>query len=142
MYRETCAGVFTPKWFWERISQGGVSVFDIAPTGYDRLAEYFDEHVAVLPPSQRETYIQGMINARSAGVTGSLLQPHTQKRWTELRRGKPLLNLLGSTEATLICNMRWENPDYADMVVLQTLNRVPRSTKHMSVLSRTSGAQG
>ena len=60
-----------------------------------------------------------MVDARVAGVSGSLLQPHTQKRWTELRRGKPLLNLYGSTEVTLICGMRWENPNYADMVSSQ-----------------------
>jgi acyl-coenzyme A synthetase/AMP-(fatty) acid ligase len=142
VYRETCAGVFTPKWFWERISQGSVSVFDIAPTGYDRLAEYFDKHIAVLPPSERETYIQGMISARSAGVTGSLLQPHTQKRWTELRRGKPLLNLLGSTEVTLICSMRWENPNYLDMVFILNSYHVPRNTENVSVLSRTGGTKG
>ncbi|KFY31419.1 hypothetical protein V493_01126 [Pseudogymnoascus sp. VKM F-4281 (FW-2241)] len=112
---ETCGGVFNPEWFWERIRQGGVSVFDVAPTGYDRLAKYFDEHIAVLPPAQAEVYIQGMIAVKVAGVSGSLLSPHTQERWTELRRGKPLLNLYGSTEVTLICSMRWENPDYTDM---------------------------
>lgn len=117
MTRETCAGVFDPKWFWERIREGGVSVFDVAPTGYDRLATYFDEHIAVLPAGQVERYIQGMIDVRVAGVSGSLLSPHTQKRWTELRRGKPLLNLYGSTEMTLICSMRWQNPDYHDMVI-------------------------
>lgn len=115
-YRETCAGVFNPEWFWERISQGGVSIFDIAPTGYDRLAQYFDEHIAVLPPAQKEACIEGIIATRVAGVSGSLLPPHTQKRWTDLRRGKPLLNLYGSTEVMLICSMRWENPDYSDMV--------------------------
>lgn len=119
MFRETCAGVFEPKWFWERIKEGGVSVFDVAPTGYDRLAQYFDEHIAVLPAAEVEAYIQGMINVRVAGVSGSLLSPHTQTRWTELRRGKPLLNLYGSTEMTLICSMRWENPNYPDMVSVQ-----------------------
>ncbi|OBT76381.1 hypothetical protein VF21_03597 [Pseudogymnoascus sp. 05NY08] len=112
---ETCGGVFNPEWFWERIRQGGVSVFDVAPTGYDRLAKYFDDHIAVLPPAETEIYIQGMIDVKVAGVSGSLLSPHTQERWTELRRGKPLLNLYGSTEVTLICSMRWENPDYKDM---------------------------
>ena len=117
MYRETCAGVFNPKWFWERISQGGVSVFSIAPEGYDRLAEYFDEHITMLPPTQKDIYIHGIIAARFAGVTGSPLLPQTQKRWTDLRRGKPLLNLYGSTEVMLICSMRWETPDYPDMVI-------------------------
>jgi len=112
---ETCAGVFDPKWFWERISQGGVSIFDVAPTGYDRLAQYFDDHIAALPEAEKEKYIQGMIQAKVAGTSGSLLPPHTQKRWTELRRGKPLLNLYGSTEVTLICSMRWQNPEYSDM---------------------------
>jgi malonyl-CoA/methylmalonyl-CoA synthetase len=108
--------VFNTKWFWGRISQGGVSVFDVAPTGYDRLAQYYDEHIAVLPPAQRDTYLEGMIAVRVAGVSGSLLPPHTQQRWTELRRGKPLLNLYGSTEVTLICSMRWEDPNCPDMV--------------------------
>ncbi|KFY18238.1 hypothetical protein V492_00058 [Pseudogymnoascus sp. VKM F-4246] len=112
---ETCGGVFNPEWFWERIRQGGVSVFDVAPTGYDRLAKYFDDHIAVLPPTETEVYIREMIAVKVAGVSGSLLSPHTQERWTELRRGKPLLNLYGSTEVTLICSMRWENPDYTDM---------------------------
>jgi malonyl-CoA/methylmalonyl-CoA synthetase len=115
--RETCAEVFNPKWFWERISQGDVSIFDIAPTGYDRLMQYFDEHISGLPPIQKEPFIQGIIDTRVAGVSGSLLLPHTQNRWTELRRGKPLLNLYGSTEVTLICSMKWENPDYANLVI-------------------------
>lgn len=119
MFRETCAGIFEPKWFWERIKEGGVSVFDVAPTGYDRLAKYLDEHLAVLPADQVEAYIQGMVDVKVAGVSGSLLSPHTQKSWTELRRGKPLLNLYGSTEMTLICSMRWENPNYPDMVSIQ-----------------------
>lgn len=117
MNRETCAGVFDPKWFWERVSEGGVSIFDVAPTGYDRLAQYFDEHIAALPVAEKEKYIQGMIQVKVAGTSGSLLPPYTQKRWTELRRGKPLLNLYGSTEVTLICSMRWKNPEYSDMVV-------------------------
>ncbi|KFY16238.1 hypothetical protein V491_05382 [Pseudogymnoascus sp. VKM F-3775] len=112
---ETCGGVFNPEWFWERIRQGGVSVFDVAPTGYDRLAKYFDDHIAVLPPAQTEVYIREMTAVKVAGVSGSLLSQHTQTRWTELRRGKPLLNLYGSTEVTLICSMRWENPRYSDM---------------------------
>jgi malonyl-CoA/methylmalonyl-CoA synthetase len=72
----------------------------------------------VLPPAETEIYIQGMIDVKVAGVSGSLLSPHTQERWTKLRRGKPLLNLYGSTEVTLICSMRWENPDYTDMVMI------------------------
>ncbi|EKD12998.1 uncharacterized protein L3040_007081 [Drepanopeziza brunnea f. sp. 'multigermtubi'] len=112
---ETCAGNFNPQWFWERIRQGGVSIFDIAPTGYDRLERYFDEKIAVLPPAEQEPYVQGMAAARVAGVTGSLLTTHTQKKWTEFRNGKPLLNLYGSTEVTLICNMRWDDPNYPDM---------------------------
>ncbi|PBP28706.1 hypothetical protein BUE80_DR000424 [Diplocarpon rosae] len=112
---ETCAGGFDHEWFWERISQGGVSIFDIAPTGYDRLAQYFDEHIAILPAAQKQPYIQGMVEARVAGVTGSLLTTKTQKRWTEFRHGKPLLNLYGSTEVTLICNMRWNHAEYSDM---------------------------
>lgn len=109
--------MFDPRFFWERIRQGGVSVFDVAPTGYDRLAKYFEEHIAVLPPAQQEPYIQGMIDTKVAGVSGSLLSPHTQQWWTDFRRGKPLLNLYGSTEVTLICSMRWENPTYSDMVL-------------------------
>lgn len=76
----------------------------------------------MLPDAQREVYIQGMVDVKVAGVSGSLLSPHTQERWTELRRGKPLLNLYGSTEMTLICSMRWENPDYPDMVTIQGLH--------------------
>ncbi|KAH8646949.1 hypothetical protein BGZ60DRAFT_570534 [Tricladium varicosporioides] len=112
---EVCVGVFNEKWFWERVSKGDVSIFDIAATGYDRLAIYFDEHIAGLPPAEKERYIHGMTAVRVAGVSGSLLPPFTQARWTELRRGKPLLNLYGSTEMTLICSMGWENPVYEDM---------------------------
>jgi malonyl-CoA/methylmalonyl-CoA synthetase len=137
--RETCAGVFNPKWFWERISQGGVSIFDIAPTGYDRLAQYFDEHISVLPHAQKETYIQGMIATRVAGTSGSLLPLHIQKRWTDLRRGKPLLNLYGSTEALLICSMRWENPEYPDKVVSQYLLSLYWVPDSQLVLSWTGG---
>lgn len=121
MYRETCAGVFNPEWFWERISKGGVTVFSIAPEGYDRLAEYFEERITKLPPAVKEIYVHEISTVRFAGVTGSLLLPQTQKKWTELRRGKPLLNLYGSTEVTLICGMRGENPDYPDMVKIQHL---------------------
>jgi acyl-coenzyme A synthetase/AMP-(fatty) acid ligase len=144
MCRETCAGVFEPQWFWERIKEGGVSVFDVASTGYDRLAKYFDEHIAVLPSAQVEKYIQGMVDVRVAGVSGSLLSPHTQKRWTELRRGKPLLNLYGSTEMTLICSMRWENSDYPDMVSTQDPHTLRYGIDCVIVLSWTTrtGSRG
>ncbi|KAL2067236.1 hypothetical protein VTL71DRAFT_1660 [Oculimacula yallundae] len=112
---ETCAGVFDSKWFWERIRQGGLSVFSIAPEGYDRFAEYFDDNIASLPSVQKERYLDGLTAAKFAGATGSRLLPHTQNRWTDLRRGKPLLNLYGSTEVTLICGMSWKNPNYPDM---------------------------
>lgn len=68
-----------------------------------------------------------MTETRVAGVSGSLLPTHTQKRWTELRKGRPLLNLYGSTEMTLICSMRWENPDYSDMVSVEHCNREEES---------------
>jgi malonyl-CoA/methylmalonyl-CoA synthetase len=97
-----------------------LSVFDVAPTGYDRLAEYFDKHIATLPSALREIYIQEIVKVRVAGVSGSLLPPHTQSRWTELRKGKPLLNLYGSTEVTLICSMRWDFPEYSNMVRVET----------------------
>ena len=144
MSRETCAGVFNPEFFWNRISRGGVSVFDISPTGYDRLAQYFDEHIDVLPSAEKEKYIRGMIEARVAGVSGSLLPPHTQKRWNELRRGKPLLNLYGSTEVTLICSMRWEDPVYPDMVTSRCPNHYSQETKRILVLNRTTsiGSRG
>ncbi|CZT00093.1 uncharacterized protein RAG0_08240 [Rhynchosporium agropyri] len=112
---ETCAAVFDSKWFWERIRQGGLSIFSIAPEGYDRFAEYYDENIATLPAEQKDSYIAGITAVKVAGATGSRLLPQTQHRWTELRRGKPLLNLYGSTEATLICGMNWKNPDYLDM---------------------------
>jgi acyl-coenzyme A synthetase/AMP-(fatty) acid ligase len=114
--RESCAGVFGPKWFWERIRQGGVSIFDIAAIGYDRLAEYFDEHIAILPTTEREIYVREIAAVKVASTSGSVLPLHTQERWTSLRRGKPLLNLYGSTEMTLICCMRWESLKYSDMV--------------------------
>ncbi len=139
--RETCAGVFNPKWFWDRISQGGVSIFDIAPTGYDRLAHYFDEHISVLPHARKEMYIRGMIATRVAGVSGSLLSPHIQKRWTDLRRGKPLLNLYGSTEVLLICSMRWENPEYPDMVYFHQSHNLRANTECLLVLDWPGGAR-
>lgn len=98
-----------------------MSVFDVAPTGYDRLAQYFNEHIATLPEAEKEEYIKGIIDVRVAGVSGSLLPAHTQSWWTDLRRGKPLLNLYGSTEVTLICSMRWEQPVYEDMVRIMLL---------------------
>jgi malonyl-CoA/methylmalonyl-CoA synthetase len=140
VYRETCADVFNPKWFWERISQGGVSVFSIAPEGYDRLAEYFDEHIATLPPAHKERYIHGITAVRFAGVTGSLLLPQTQQRWTELRGGKPLLNLYGSTEVMLICSMRWENPHYSHMVTSSVFTDCSAILKCILVLRWISSA--
>ncbi|PVH96546.1 acetyl-CoA synthetase-like protein [Periconia macrospinosa] len=112
---DTCAGVFDPKFFWERVKEGDVRIFDIAATGYDRLAQYFDENIAILPSAEKERYVQGVTAVRVAGVSGSILTPHTQKKWTELRSGKPLINLYGCTEMTLIACMRWENPVYDDM---------------------------
>ena len=91
--------------------------------------------------TQKETYIRGMIATRVAGVSGSLLSPHTQKRWTELRRGKPLLNLYGSTEVLLICSMRWENPEYSDMVYFQQSRNLHPNTDCLLVLDWTSGAR-
>lgn len=83
--------------------------------------------------------MQGITAVRVAGVSGSILTPHTQKRWTELRSGKPLINLYGSTEMTLIACMRWENPVYDDMVSIATSIEL-KNTDWTTVLSWTGSS--
>ena len=69
--KETSAGVFDSSWFWRRISQKGIGVFDFAATGYDTLARHFNKHIAILAPApaQKEIYIHAMIAVRIGDIS-------------------------------------------------------------------------
>jgi acyl-CoA synthetase (AMP-forming)/AMP-acid ligase II len=107
---EFCAGAFSPLWFWQRMQQGGITCA-VAPTPLlDVLSESLDVVRNTRPLSEYEQAIQGLRDLRLL-CTGSMRVPESVKSfWRELRGGRPLVNLYGTTEVIgMISMMDWKS---------------------------------
>ncbi|KAK3720803.1 hypothetical protein LTR37_003466 [Vermiconidia calcicola] len=91
-------GGFDPAWVWDRLRQGGVTVFSGVPTIYMRLVWHYQKEIARLSPADREAYDAGAASLRTLLCGSSALQQAVQDFWTELRNGQSILVRYGSSE--------------------------------------------
>ncbi|KAJ5817120.1 hypothetical protein N7447_009353 [Penicillium robsamsonii] len=89
---------FDAAWTWERWRQGGLTVFSGVPTLYSRLKQHFEDVIALLPPQEQASYIQGARKLRILLCGTSALPGPVQQFWTELMGGRPVLTRYGATE--------------------------------------------
>ncbi|PGG96985.1 hypothetical protein AJ80_09758 [Polytolypa hystricis UAMH7299] len=92
------SGSFDAAWTWERLKQGGLTVFSAVPTIYMRMMRYFEKHLAILPQEEVDKYIAGARGFRIM-LCGTSTQPTpVQQFWTNLLGGKRILTRYGATE--------------------------------------------
>ncbi len=113
---EICSSVYTPRWFWERIRNGDVTIAPLTPQQHNGLASYFEEVIDKLPLAEREEYVRGVTSIRTMNNVGAPLTTHVQQWWTDLRGGKPLMNVYSSTELLLICDTPQNPLEHNDKV--------------------------
>lgn len=91
-------GGFDPAFTWERIKKGGLTYFSGVPTIYQRLMQYYEQHIVGLPAEQKRPYINGILGFKSLLCGTSALPAPLQEKWSNLRGGKKILTRYGGTE--------------------------------------------
>ncbi|KAL7928917.1 acyl-CoA synthetase-like protein [Trichoderma chlorosporum] len=86
-----------PRDFWEILRNGRITDMSVSPTLLRRLMEYYDENICHLPSEEREAYVTGSRSLRSVFTSGSMLNPSTAQRFTDLT-GTQIRNGYGITE--------------------------------------------
>jgi malonyl-CoA/methylmalonyl-CoA synthetase len=84
---------FDPERFWQRLSQGGVTLFMAVPTVYHRLIEAFE----AAPPERQRTLREAALELRLMVSGSAPLPERVWLRWREIT-GQSLLERYGMTE--------------------------------------------
>ena len=108
---EECSLRFNPGWFWERVKKGDVTYIVTSPTLLDALAKYYAEKVEHGPPDQRAEMIEGLCRIRVMIVGSEFVSLQTLETWQELRKGRPLVHLYGTTETHLSACTSWQRTE-------------------------------
>lgn len=91
------SGSFDPAGIWNRLRDGGITIFSGVPTIFMRLMWFYRETLSKLPDNERVAYVQAAQNLRSLLCGSSALQQPVQEFWTKMR-GLPILVRYGSSE--------------------------------------------
>ncbi|PCD39312.1 hypothetical protein FGRA07_00583 [Fusarium graminearum] len=91
---------------WEKFRERTATKIVLSPTFWYGMMHYFQENISKLPEDVVKEYIEGAIHLREATATGAMPSRRLKEFWRDLRRGKSLRVLYGSTESqeTLICS--------------------------------------
>ncbi|KAI4216128.1 MAG: hypothetical protein LQ351_001628 [Letrouitia transgressa] len=108
---EECGSLFNPGWFWERVRKGDVTYICTAPPLLDALAKYYAEKIKHGPPDQRAEMIEGLCRIRVMIVGSEFTSLEAFEIWQELRKGRPLVHLYGSTETHLSACTSWQRTE-------------------------------
>lgn len=82
---------------WERLCKWDSTALKSTPPLWQQMMDVFQERIAYLPTGERDQYIRGLRNLRSAGIYGAVASPSLLKFWRDL--GQTLTSIYGSTEA-------------------------------------------
>lgn len=82
---------------WERLRKWDYTVLTSTPPLWRQMMDHFHDHIAHLPTEERDQYIRGARNLRSAKIYGAAPSISLLKFWLDL--GKPLVTTYASTEA-------------------------------------------
>lgn len=83
---------------WEKLREKNITKTVLSPTFWYGMMHHFEEHLKKLPKSEMEEYINGVQYIRDACATGAMPSTKLKEFWKDLRDGKPLKVLYGSTE--------------------------------------------
>jgi malonyl-CoA/methylmalonyl-CoA synthetase len=83
---------------WEKLREQNITKTVLSPTFWYGMMHHFLEHLAQLPKPELEEYINGVRYLRDACATGAMPSKKVKDFWKDLRDGRPLKVLYGSTE--------------------------------------------
>ncbi|KAF4449895.1 hypothetical protein F53441_6900 [Fusarium austroafricanum] len=83
---------------WEKFRQKTATKIVLSPTFWYGMMHYFQENLSKLPEPDVQEYIEGAKHFRDATATGAMPSKRLKEFWRDLRGGKSLKVLYGSTE--------------------------------------------
>ena len=83
---------------WQRLREGGITIFSGVPTIYLRLMWHYQREIACLDAASRDEFVSGVRNLSSCLCGSSALQQPVQDFWTKLQGGRRILVRYGSSE--------------------------------------------
>jgi malonyl-CoA/methylmalonyl-CoA synthetase len=84
---------------WEKFRQKSGTRIVLSPTFWHGMMVHFKAHIATLEDEgERARYVEGFRYLRDVYVTGAMPSAGLKEFWRELRGGRPLKVLYGTTE--------------------------------------------
>lgn len=106
---------------WEKFRQKGGTKIVLSPTFWYGMMVHYKTHIAKLEESEKLEYVDGFRYLRDVHVTGAMPSANLKEFWKELRGGKPLKVLYGTTETQEIAVAHED--EYSQEVCLETCFR-------------------
>ncbi|KAJ5219193.1 NRPS-like protein biosynthetic cluster [Penicillium cinerascens] len=93
---------------WEKLRERTATKIVLSPTFWYGMMIYFQRHISVeLPQDVVDEYVKGTQHLRDACATGAMLSRPIKEFWGEMRGGRLLKQLYGTTETQeiAVCDM-------------------------------------
>ena len=108
---DICNQVFSPAWLWKRIEKGDVTTVFASPALLNSLADHFEQHIKPGGPSDVATALAGLHQVRSIFAGSAVVPASTMQYWQDLRQGRPLTILYGTTETQMVATTDWQRKE-------------------------------
>ncbi|KAL4745939.1 hypothetical protein BDW72DRAFT_207788 [Aspergillus terricola var. indicus] len=97
---------------WEKLREQTATKIVLSPTFWYGMMTYFQDHISMeCPPAVVDEYVRGAQHLRDACAAGAVLSCRIKEFWREMRGGRLLKQLYGTTETQEIalCDMEYLN---------------------------------
>lgn len=93
-------GGFDAGAVWERLREGGITIFSVVPTIYMRMMRYYEVYISKLPPAGEQEYVDAVRNFKVALCGTSALPMQLMQKWERLLGDKRILQRYGASESS------------------------------------------
>lgn len=108
-YLEFCSNVFSPAWFWQRMSCGGISCMRASPLLLSSLQESLEEIRHQKSDDEYKRSVRGLQDIRLLCAVSMRVSDTIKEAWKELLSGRQLVIVYGTTEvAGMISATDWK----------------------------------
>ncbi|CAG8410433.1 unnamed protein product [Penicillium salamii] len=83
---------------WEKFREKTGTKIVLSPTFWYGMMRHYEAHIANLPHEEIQEYVEGVRYIRDATATGAMPSSRVKEFWQDMRGGRPLKVLYGSTE--------------------------------------------
>lgn len=118
---------------WEKFREKTGTKILLSPTFWYGVMKHYEAHIAGLPHEEIEEYVQGVRHIREATATGAMVSIRVKTFWQDMRGGRPLKVLYGSTETMEMAV--WKGASNSDEVSYIAIGVKPCLTVILSSLT-------